>query len=319
MLCPEWDKATGGVRKLYRHVDVLSRHGVPAFISHHQQGFRYRWFENNTPVIYPPQCFPRTFDILVVPEIYAWEICNQTPGVPKVIYNQNAYQTFDNIPPELSDEPAPYTRDDVVGTIVVSQDNRRYLRHAFPNHLLYRIRHSIDFEVFRYERRKKLQIALMPRKLPYDATQVLSILEARGVLDGVGIVAIEDMTEAQTAVVFRESLVFLSFATEEGWSLPPMEAMACGCVVVGYDGRAAREYFTADTGFPVQADDIVRFAAAVEQVLTQARSDARPVLDLARRASEYVRSAYSRANEEQDILDAWRQILLTPTLPAVVS
>ena len=72
----------------------------------------------------------------------------------------------------------------------------------------------------------------MPRKLPADAVQVLGILESRGVLAGVDVVKIENMDEARTAAVLRESLIFLSFATEEGWSLPPMEAMAAMAALV---------------------------------------------------------------------------------------
>jgi len=227
---------------MYRHVDVLRAHGFDAFISHHVEGFRCSWFENTTPILYPPQCYPRVFDILVAPEIYSWDLSRQTPGVPKVVFKQNAYQTFDWVTPETKDDPAPYTRVDVVASIVVSEDNRQYLQYAFTNHRVMRIRYSVDGNVFRYESRKRLQIAYMPRKLPYDATQVLEILEARGALAGVNVVKIEDMTEAQTAAVLRESLIFLSFAVEEGWSLPPMEAMASGCAVVATNVRGIPDY-----------------------------------------------------------------------------
>jgi glycosyl transferase family 1 len=318
-LCPEWLKPAGGVRKLYRHVDVLRSHGFDAYISHHQAGFRCNWFENNTPILYPPDCFPRMFDILVVPEIYSWDISHQTPGVPKVIFNQNAYQTFDRVTPETRNDPAPYTREDVFATIVVSEDSRQYLHYAFPNHRLLRIRYAVDGQVFRYEPRKRLQIAYMPRKIPYEATQVLSILEARGALAGVNVAKIEDMTEAQAAAVLRESLIFLSFAVEEGWSLPPMEAMACGCIAIGYDGRGGREYFTGEFGFPVPADDILTYASTVERVLTQCRTDPEPLMEMAYRAAGHVRSVYSPASEERDIVSAWEQILQIPTLPAVPS
>jgi len=231
-----------GVRKIYRHADVLSAHGFNAYVSHHTRGFRCKWFENTTPIVYPPECFPRTFDIMCMPEIYSWDLCRQAPGVPKIIFNQNAYQTFDCSSDEAMDDPAPYMRPEVLGTIVVSEDSRKYLQYAFPGHLLFRIRYSIDPELFVYEPKKKRQIAFMPRKLAADAVQVLSILEARGVTKDVEIVKIEKKTEAETAAILRESQIFLSFAMEEGWSLPPMEAMACGCPVgVLQRGRVARD------------------------------------------------------------------------------
>ena len=258
-------------------------------------------------------------DILVVPEIYIWDISPQTPGVPKVIFNQNAYQTFDRLTPETQNDPAPYTLDDVLATIVVSEDSREYLHYAFPNHRLLRIRYSVDPQVFRYEPRKKLQVAYMPRKLPYDAVQVLSILESRGTLAGLPVIKIENMSEAQTAAVMRESLIFLNFGVEEGWSLPPMEAMSCGCIAIGYDGRGGREYFTPEFGFPIPADDIVGYASTVERVLAQCRTDPQPLMEMAYRASEHVRNVYSSGNEELDIVRAWEQILAVPTLPPVVT
>jgi hypothetical protein len=38
----------------------------------------------------------------------------------------------------------PYLHPEVVATIVVSEDSRRYLQHVFPALPIHRIRHSID-------------------------------------------------------------------------------------------------------------------------------------------------------------------------------
>lgn len=308
-MCPEWQTPSGGIRKLYRHVDVLAAHGYPAVIAHHQPGFRVAWFANDTPIAYPPECYPSSDDLLVCTEIHSWDICAQTPGVAKVVFNQNAYQTFMWQTDQFAGDPAPYQRPEVRATIVVSEDNRDYLRHAFPNHGVYRIRYSIDPQLFHFESRKLRRMAYMPRKVPADAVQVLGILESRGVLSGWEVVKIEGKSEAETAAILRESAVFLSFATEEGWSLPPMEAMACGCVVIGYHGRGGREYFTAERGFPIAKDDVVGFAAAVERVLADLARDPAPLAGMARRASEFVVARYTPAVEEADILEAWRQIV----------
>ena len=152
---------------------------------------------------------------------------------------------------------------------------------------------------------------------PADAVQVLSILEARGMLAGVNVVKIENKTEAETAAILRESLIFLSFAAEEGWSLPPMEAMACGCITIGYDGRGGREYFTSQNGFPIRAEDVIGFAATVERVLKQFESDPRPLHEMMTRTSNSLRQTYTPAREEQDILATWEQILQLPSLPPV--
>jgi glycosyltransferase involved in cell wall biosynthesis len=73
--------------------------------------------------------------------------------------------------------------------------------------------------------------------------QVLNILHARGVLDGWEVISIDGLPEHEVAERLRSCAVFLSFGHPEGCPLPPLEAMASGCVVVGYHGRGGREYF----------------------------------------------------------------------------
>lgn len=310
---PDWQVPSGGVRKLYRHVDVLVAHGYPATIAHEKQGFRCSWFANDTPIAYPPHSYPSPADVMVIPELHAWDLAAQSPGIPKVIFNQNAYQTFLYQTPQPDSRLAPYQRDDVFATIVVSQDNLEYLRYAFPGHPLFCIRYAIDPQLFRFESAKERQIAVMPRKKTSDMDQVLSILECRGALKGFAVLRIANKNESETAAILRLSQVFLSFASEEGWSLPPMEAMACGCLTIGYDGRGGREYFTVHRGFPIGKNDILGFAMTVERVIAQLRDDPEPLRAMARRASEFILGTYTPQREEQDILDVWRQIL--PLIP----
>jgi glycosyltransferase involved in cell wall biosynthesis len=305
----DWQAPSGGIRKLYRHVDVLAAHRYPAVIAHQNQGFRCAWFANDTPIVYPPESYPTPKDVIVLPEIHSWDLTAQSPGIPKVIFNQNAYQTFAFQTPQRNPTLAPYQQEDVIATIVVSEDSREYLNFAFPGHPVFRIHNSIDARLFHFESKKKRQIALMPRKNPSDANQVLGILECRRALRGFDVIRIEDKTEAQTAAILRDSQIFLSFAAEEGWSLPPMEAMACGCVTIGYDSRGGREYFTADNGLPIARSDILGFATTVERVIAQLAQDPGCLLAMTERASEFVLGTYTPGREEQDILDAWRQIL----------
>ena len=51
------------------------------------------------------------------------------------------------------------------------------------------------------------------------------------------------MSEAEVARDPSGVTVFLSLNKAEGFGLPPAEAIACGCRVVGFHGMAAREFF----------------------------------------------------------------------------
>jgi len=319
---PDWQHAAGGVRKLYRHVDVLNAHGIEAFIIHHQPGFRCTWFENQTRVIYSPK--PGPSDILLAPERIAWQLMLTTQGMRKVVFNQNAYQSFDDIPPDALPLGPPYRHPDFLATISVSQDNVDYLNYAFPGHPLFRVHLGIDSKLFYYQPQKKKQIAFMPRKKKEDAKQVLQILGSRGALNGYEVIPIAQKSEVETARILRESEIFLCLSTYEGSPVPPLEAMACGCVTIGYHGRGGREYVNDQYAYPVEAEDIRGFCSTIESVIDQLRTDPQPVLDKAKRASDFILSTYTPQQEERDILNAWEHILKIaanwrPSNPAVAS
>lgn len=307
-LAPSWQRPSGGVRKIYRHVDVLNDAGFDASVGHRETGFRCTWFENQTRVSHPPEIWPpRASDILLVPEVMAWEVVRLTPGIRKVIFNQNPYETF--LGRNQESEPPPYLNPDVLATLVVSENSRAYLQYAFPNHSVYRIRNGIDAKLFRFEASKKPQVAYMERKKPTDVRQLLALLHARGALDGFDVINIQNRSEAETAGILRESSIFLSFSSQEGLAMPPMEALACGCAVVGYDGLGCREFFMEPHAFPVPQEDVLQFARAVEQTIAHMRKDSAAFMRQREHASAFMLQEYSQANESSDIIATWRDIV----------
>jgi hypothetical protein len=304
----DWTRPAGGLRKLYRHVDVLNANGIRALMMHQQPGFRCTWFENSTAVSSFDQAWPPgPSDVILVPEILSWQFFGLAPGTPKIIFNQNAYQTFAWRTEKYNTNP--YLNSDFRGTIVVSEDSRDYLRYVYPNHPVFRVRYSIDPKHFHFSPQKKKQIAYMPRKKEKDAAQVLAILKYRGALEGFQIVQIEDKSEAETAQILRESAIFLSFSTQEGWGLPPMEAMACGCVTIGYDGRGGAEYLKEPYATRIENEDVIGFVAAVERAIGAINRSSEDQIKQARQASDFTLTTYTPRAEEQDILQVWGQIL----------
>jgi glycosyltransferase involved in cell wall biosynthesis len=325
VLCPENDRPSGGIKILYRHVDVLARNGFSASILHQQRGFRCTWFTNSTPIRYLPDVRLSKTDFLVIPEIYGPHIAalRDLPAigrqVRKVIFNQNAYYTFLGHSLEAVTHAGltmPYAMDgEFVATLVVSEDSRRYLEYAFPGTPVYRIHNAIDTGLFAFRGQKIRQICFMPRKHPEDALQVLALLRLRGALDGVRVRVIERMNEREVAAVMQESLIFLSFGYPEGCPLPPAEAMACGCAVVGYDGFGGREYFRQEFSHPVPVGDIPGYAAAVEQLLATHAREPETLRERGRRAARYIREHYSATIEERDIVGCWERLCAAPGNP----
>jgi hypothetical protein len=308
VLCPDDNNPWGGIRKLYRHVDVLHAHGWPATILHKQPGFRCTWFANQTPVAYVGQAVVGHSDFVAVPEVYGPNITAMFPGVRKVIFNQNCYLTFQGFSLDLPEARMPYDHVDVVAALVVSQDSQEYLRYVFPKLQVHRLRYSIDPELFHANTPKQQQIAFMPRKKSEDVLQVLNILKARRALAGFALVPIHEKTEAEAAGLLRTARIFLSFGHPEGFGLPPAEAMACGCITIGYHGGGGREFFLRDLSFPIEVGDILGYARTVEEVIRRCREDAEGLALLTQKAAAFIREHYSSTNEVNDILSAWRRI-----------
>src|SRR4051812_17621641 len=132
VICPDHDAPSGGVRRLYRHVDVLRRHEFAATLVHDRPGFRCSWFANDTPVTARSEVSFTAQDFLVVPEVLGPGLAALAPAVPKVVFNQNAYLTFRGYPEGGSAGPCPYASPEVRAVFTVSDDNLTYLKFAFP-------------------------------------------------------------------------------------------------------------------------------------------------------------------------------------------
>lgn len=310
-LAPDWDVPSGGIRMMYRHVDMLNAAGIPAFVLHERPGFSCTWFEHDTPVRAVPQVLLTSRDILVVPELYGPTMDTIPSRLRTVVFNQNAYLTFDGVSQAASRVGAPYRKlAGLEGILAVSFDNVEYLRFAFPDLRVERVRCGIDAEVFHPG--KDLpgrRIGVMPRKRARDLGQVLHLLGAHGSLEGWEVVSIENRSERETAELMRSCALFLSFSEREGFGLPPAEAMACGCYVTGFTGLAGREFFQPEFSAPVDEGDVLAFARSVDRLLREYESTPLPLRQAGLAASTFVLDMYSLERQRRDLIRFFAELL----------
>ncbi len=309
VLSPDSETPTGGVKQLYRHVDVLNDNGLDAAIVHQRPGFRCSWFQNGTNIVHTGEIRPGKDDLLVLPESYGPGIVRIQPGVRKIIFNQNCFYTFRGFSLEDLPKETPYTHPDVEAALVVSDYSREYLQHIFPRLPVFRLHNGIDAGIFHPGNGKRFRIAFMPRKNSDDLRQVVHALNCRQALEGFELSPVSQAAESEVAAIFRDSAVFLNFGDREGFGLPPAEAMACGCIVAGYHGFGGADFMSEKYAFPVQTGDILAFVKTVENVLESIRNNA-PEIDIKReKAIAYIKGTYSMEMESADILSFWRQQL----------
>ena len=319
-VCPDSENPSGGIKKIYNHVDILNNHGVSACVLHKNQGFRCRWFDNTTRITYLKKVSLQSTDYVVIPEFYGllylheykrhteYKFFSKIFHSPskKIIFNQGTYLTFNGNSFNKDDLKNIHIDEDVVAIMVVSEDGKEFFQYTFPQLQVSRVRNAIDSNIFSYSPDKKKQICFMPRRNYDHAVNVINMLKFKGVLNDFDIVPIDNKTEGETVKILKESLVFLSFGYPEGFALPPAEAMSCGCIVAGYHGMGGREYFKQDFCFPVETGNIISFTKTVEHVLNLYRKNPEVLAEMGSRASNYIKENYSKEKEEKDVLNFWK-------------
>jgi glycosyltransferase involved in cell wall biosynthesis len=168
------------------------------------------------------------------------------------------------------------------------------------------VRPSLDLDLFRPGRpgTRQLQVACMPRKHPADLKQIEAILRVRHPsFRSVPFVPIDNEPRGRVAEILAESSVFLASGYPEGCPLPPLEAMACGCLVVGFTGRGGWEYMRHRKNCWIAPDGDVLTAAAhlAEALRAVERGEDAPVREQARRTAE----EFSPAAEEEALARHW--------------
>ncbi len=188
-------------------------------------------------------------DIFLVPE--GWP--NVLPmalnsGARCVVYCQNWAYLFSGLPEDVSWSDLP------VDFIAVSDPVRIFIKESLGKNTPV-IRPYIDQSLFvPPENRPEniINISYMPRKNRALYKQIRRVFEARNTgLDlKINWISIEGCKQQEVAEHLKASHIFIATGFPEGNPLPPLEAMACGCVVIGFAGFGGWDYMRqTDNGY----------------------------------------------------------------------
>jgi hypothetical protein len=304
-LTPHDDRPWGGIRQIYAMVDALCRGGQAAFVVHGMRDFRCSWFKNDTPVVDADGLVVNADrDLLVIPDVYGPRMASIAPGIPRVALIQNPYLFLSAFPlgsrDFLLDTGYPF-----LGAVVVSADSDLLLRCLFPSTPIRRVVPAIDPGLFRPDGPKDRAIAFMSRKRRGAVATVLAMLSLQGLLDGWELVEIDAARESDVARELARASVFLSFSDLEGLGLPPLEALASGCLVIGFDGHGGREYFDPEVAFPVDEGNLAEYARTVKMVLSRLARDSDAFTERRDAGVRLVRDRYSPAGFDESVFEAF--------------
>lgn len=237
---PPVKRATGGITVLRQIADILHMAGREAFlVARESSGWKPEGLTNAAPVIPWDSLALTASDRWLVPEGWVNALApGLEVGAECLSYVQNWAYLFSSLPPEVTWDRLP------VSFLAVSAPVREYIVRTVGAEAPI-LRPGIDPAIFHAGREKSkgtVRVAYMPRKNKALAAQIKAAFEARCGAGRVRWTPIEGMDAYGVAEVLRTSHIFLMTGFPEGCPLPPLEAMACGCLCVGYSGFGGWDY-----------------------------------------------------------------------------
>lgn len=335
-LCPDRTSASGGIAVIYDMVALLNRMGYEAVAVHNSPAAGYPDYSQPVPACYTRRIWQtywrhmgprgklrmaherlaargsrlqpldlRPNDVIVAPEFQLAEAIDAFRGWPLVTLVQNPFGLM------LSHQRALQRGDDPrnhvsfwLGMSEVCRSHMAMLNCTpsafFPV--------TMKPHEFPFQDGKQPLITYMPRKRPWEATIIADALERRGKVPGYRIEALDNIPRAEVAAMLARSRIFISLLQNESLGFPAAEAMASGCIVVGFDGLGGAEFFDSTTGMPVTEGDVAGVVEAVERTVAEYDQDPARLDTMRKRASELVNRRYSTEAFETGVLGAWASL-----------
>lgn len=291
---PPTSGPSGGIKTLLEHAAVLQEAGHDAFVYDPKDSFS-RDYGINVPVERRSLELCHG-DIVVRGEVFHSDSFKRTAatGAKQVLFVQNHYYLANCL---------RYGRDfRHLGVQAVAASSRPIadflLRHRIADEVSY-LPYAVSAPEF-LEKLRVLRIAYMPRKLQGIGTIIKRLFPILN--PDLASVEWKEISGLPHRDVMRElatSAVFLSLQAVEGFGMPALEAMASGCLVVGFTGGRGCEYAEKSNALWVAENDIEIAVLALGRAIRWIHSgapEAKEMIAAGRRtASRYSVEARNRA------------------------
>ena len=247
---PPLQRESGGLAVLRRMGVFLRDAGFPVCFVLREASQSAR--ESGVDILFWQELRLRTGDIWLTPE--GWPnalLPGLRAGARCFVYVQNWAYLLSCLPQNADLAALP------IELLAVSEPVARFVDMSLGKQARV-LRPGIDASLFcplpEPEDGEIVRVAYMPRKNKALARQIRELAEARLRLRGahhtLEWLSIEDRSQAEVARMLQTAHIFLCTGFPEGCPLPPLEALACGCVPVGFTGLGGWDYMRQAADFP---------------------------------------------------------------------
>lgn len=335
---PDSETPVGGANVAVAMINQLNAAGYRAAPLYGSPHYQYRFAQCDVAAVYDPRLAPaarkhlgrrqrvldlvtprfgkgtdvlnavlelRPQDVIVMPEYWYPELCDLFPLAPRILLAQDV---FGLLQASQRDRARKTPVQDSFNAVITTSAASRTAYEYLSGHSSFEVPVVVSKPNLISPAHKKKQITYFKRKRHLEAELLPNLLSRSEVFADWSFVEIKDMTEDEVVKTLSDSLIFLSFSSREGFGLPAAEAMAAGCLVVGYTGVGGEEYFTKDVAFPVPDSDIIAFAKTVETVAQEYEKDPKRLDVMRHAATERVLNHYSPDVMSKALLQAWTEI-----------
>jgi glycosyltransferase involved in cell wall biosynthesis len=293
----------GGQKMAVRHVETLRELGFDAVCYVGVGSAMPTWFEHSAPA--EPAKVLGPDDVIVIPDDApeAMEMALKIGG-RAVVFAQSregfaalGFGPLSRFPP-----------DRFPPILAVGPAHAATIGRAFPDARIELVPCFADERRFAPARTKKRVISLAPRKRRLEATAIRALLGRLHPRHAETTwYEMVNRTEADVARALGGSALHLSLGRLESVGLTTLEAMASGCVCVGFLGIGGRQYATPDNGFWVAEDDCEAAADALAGALDLVDGGGPRLAQMIEAARETAR-AWSHAAFRVRLEEAWMRL-----------
>ncbi len=239
-LTPDTQTPSWGIGMMYHHVRLLRERKLEAFVLHAKAPFKVNWIPHQVETVYAnDKNFKiRSNDILVVPEIWAWDPKFTELKCQKIVFVQSSFNIVQIQSKNSNYSAVGYRRALTImphlkAIIEGYHGVEAFIAPCFVAPYFYLSNDQLK------EPRKKIILLYPKQGGDKDYVILKKILEGEicksNTKSGWELVELKGKTHEETAALMKEAAFFVNTNYYEAFNSSVPEAMAAGCICFCYD------------------------------------------------------------------------------------